>query len=170
MAENVTIGGNSLRKTPLPVCRAPKCGPILGSGSSIDPLLPLVIRLREGFPVRARRYRFRHLALCADDRGCVQAAMFKKKSSKEKNAEDDVPPAPKSPQPTPSYGGQPDVGGETTDRQRGQRQRDHCEKTACARCNSLEQPVCCRGIVSPGLVYVGRGAGSRRSLFLKLHP
>lgn len=39
--------------------------------------------------------------------------MFKKKSSKEKNAEDEVPPSPNSPQPTPSYGGQPDVGGET---------------------------------------------------------
>eukprot|EP00903_Cladosiphon_okamuranus_P009398 g8962.t1 len=37
--------------------------------------------------------------------------MFKKKSSKEKNAEDDVPPSPKSPQHTPSYGGQPNVGG-----------------------------------------------------------
>lgn len=44
--------------------------------------------------------------------------MFKKKSSKEKNAEDDVPPSPKSPQPTPSYGGQPDVGGEGTREQR----------------------------------------------------
>lgn len=39
--------------------------------------------------------------------------MFKKKSSKEKNGEDEVPPSPKSPQPTPSYGGQPDVGGES---------------------------------------------------------
>ncbi len=37
--------------------------------------------------------------------------MFKKKSSKEKTVEEEVPPAPKSPQ--PSYGGQPDVGGET---------------------------------------------------------
>lgn len=42
--------------------------------------------------------------------------MFKKKSSKDKNTEEEAPVAPKSPQPTPSYGGQPDVGGETRGR------------------------------------------------------